>query len=52
MFSDFKVLFDKQDIFLKDRFRDFMLTLFYINVQPVVVSVVYINDFSDDGREL
>jgi len=31
---------------------DFAFTLFNINVQPAAVSLVYINDFSDDGHEL
>ena len=38
--------------FSKDRFRDFVVTLFNIIVQPAVVSVVYINDFAHDGQEL
>jgi len=38
--------------FSKDRFRDFVVTLFNIIVQPAVVSVMYINDFSHDGQEL
>lgn len=46
------MLFDKQNIFSKDRFRDFVLTLFNVHVEPAVISVVSINDFPDDDQEL